>query len=82
MKDGLEEVKKEIKEMKQSFEQKIKTYAYALSASLPNTDEREVDKTIEGSRGKPVMSHFYHFQEKEKLNLKTYVEFGVVSYIA
>ena len=45
VKDDLEEVKKEVKEMKQGFEQKIKTYANALSASLPNTGEGEIDKT-------------------------------------
>jgi len=45
VKDDLEEVKKAVKEMKQGFEQKIKTYANALSAFLPNTGEGEVDTT-------------------------------------
>ena len=45
VKDDLKEVKKEVKEMKQGFERKIKTYAYTLSANLPNTGEGEIDKT-------------------------------------
>ena len=42
VKDDLEEVNMEVKEMKQGFEQKIKTDASALSASLPNTGEEKL----------------------------------------